>query len=147
MKKLVKSLTALALTAIVAVSCSKDEVNFDQSLLIGKWETTTDVSIGAKSGKFYCRFDQGGTGVTWFPADDITEAEGSPFTWTLSKNQLDEYFQQENLGAPALTLTIATTTRAGAQVYEGYTITELTASSLKYTDNVDKAKKWAFSKL
>jgi hypothetical protein len=97
---------------------------FDQSLLIGKWVST--VAPGTE----YYRYDIGGTGVTWDTSDNVTEAEGQPYTWTL-------------VNADLTLIHIMVT--GGNGVPKIYTVTELTSSTLKYKDNFNIA--YSYSKV
>jgi hypothetical protein len=121
MKRIALIFSAIALVALFSTSCTEEEVqpSFDQSLIIGKW----------KSGTLYERYDLNKSGATWDTADDVAEAEAQKFTWTITKDQLEQIHIIEN----------------GGVVPKVYTITDLTASSLKYEDAYGKTK--SFSKL
>ena len=108
MKKTLRYLTLLTLITLLAVSCSKLGTNFDQTLLTGKW----------KSGTLYYKYLAAGTGGTWDTADNVTEAEAQPFTWTLEGDNLTQIHILQ----------------IGGSVPKIYTVTELTATSLKYHD-------------
>jgi len=116
MKRLTLIILSFALTAIFSTSCTKDDTSpsFDESLIIGKW----------KSGTLFERYDSDKTGATWDTSDDVTEEEGQQFTWTITKDQLEQIHIIEN----------------GGSVPKVYTITELTASTLKYEDDYGVAK-------
>ena len=116
MKRLTLFLLSFAAIALLSISCTQDETlsNFDESLIIGKW----------KSGTLFERYDSDKTGVTWDTADDVTEEEGQKFTWTITVDQLEQIHIIEN----------------GGSVPKVYTITELTASSLKYKDDYGVTK-------
>jgi len=109
MKRLTYYFLAFVLVAITFHSCTPNETMFDQNLLIGKWV----------SGTVYYRYDTGGTGVTWDTADQVTEAEGQAYTWTLVNAELTH---------------IHIMTVGGSGVPKVYTVTELTATTLKYKD-------------
>ncbi|HUX96568.1 MAG TPA: hypothetical protein VMV47_12620 [Bacteroidales bacterium] len=110
----------LAIFSLCVVSCEPEtDVSFDQSLLIGKWKT----------GTLYYKYLADGTGGTWDTADDVTEAEAQAFTWTLVKAELTHIHVLE----------------IGGSVPKVYTVTELTATSLKYHD--DFGVKFSFSKV
>lgn len=110
MKKSLLYLTLITVITMFAVSCEpEEEVSFDQSLLIGKW----------KSGTLFYKYLADGTGGTWDTADDVTEAEAQSFTWTLVKSELTHVHIME----------------IGGSVPKVYTVTELTATSLKYHDD------------
>ena len=86
-----------------------EEESFDESLLIGKWQ----------SGTLFYKYLADGTGGTWDTSDDVTEAEAQAFTWTLVKSELTHIHVLE----------------IGGSVPKVYTVTELTATSLKYKDD------------
>jgi hypothetical protein len=110
MKKALLYLSLFTVISMFTVSCEPEaEVTFDQSLLIGKW----------KSGTLYYKYLADGTGGTWDTADDVTEAEAQAFTWTLVKEELTHVHIME----------------IGGSVPKVYTVTELTATSLKYHDD------------
>ncbi|MBE9469249.1 MAG: hypothetical protein IMY72_13140 [Bacteroidetes bacterium] len=116
MKRLILIFLSVALMAALSTSCTKEDIlpSFDESLIIGKW----------KSGTLFERYDADKTGATWNTADDVTEEEGQNFTWTIEIDQLEQIHIIEN----------------GGKVPKIYTITELTASSLKYEDDYGKSK-------
>lgn len=62
----------------------EDQV-YDTDLIIGLWQ----------SGSLFYRFNEDGTGTTWDSADDVTELEGSKFTWETSKSRFIHYHQME----------------------------------------------------
>jgi hypothetical protein len=103
----------------IAVSCEPIEESFDESLLVGKWQ----------SGTLYYKYLAGGTGSTWDTADDVSEAEAQAFSWTLVKSELTHIHVLE----------------IGGSVPKVYTVTELTSSSLKYED--DFGVKFSFTKV
>ena len=71
MKRFQKAILFSAL-CILFSSCV-DDVFFDSSLLIGKWES---------DGEYY-RYDADGTGVTWDTKEDVHEDEAQAFKWSL----------------------------------------------------------------
>jgi hypothetical protein len=99
----------LILLTILAVSCTKEDTTFDQTLLTGKW----------KSGTLFYKYLADGTGGTWDTSDNVTEAEAQAFTWTLVKDLLTQIHVLE----------------MGGSVPKVYTVTELTSTSLKYNDD------------
>ena len=108
MKKTIILLVAFFSVALLFNSCEKEEVSFDETLLIGKW----------KSGTVYEKYLAGGTGATWDTADNVTEAEAQNFTWTLVKDDLTQIHIME----------------LGGNVPKYYTVTELTSTTLRYED-------------
>ncbi|GAB7087095.1 hypothetical protein [Marinifilum fragile] len=123
MKRFALIFVSIAATVLSMTSCSSDDddvnPNFDESLIIGKW----------KSGTLYERYDLDYSGATWDTADDVTEAEAQNFTWTITKDQLEQIHIIEN----------------GGKVPKVYTITNLTATTLEYEDAYGKSK--SFSKI
>jgi hypothetical protein len=109
MKKTLYYFTVCMVVTLLAVSCTKEEATFDESLLPGKWQ----------SGTVFYKYLANGTGGTWDTADDVTEAEAQAFTWTLVKSELTHIHVLE----------------MGGSVPKIYTVTELTATSLKYHDS------------
>ena len=109
MKKTLFYLTMCIVVSILAVSCEPEEVFFDDSLLIGKWQ----------SGTLFYKYLNDGSGGTWDTADDVTEAEAQAFTWTLVSAELTHIHILE----------------IGGSVPKVYTVTELTSTSLKYHDD------------
>ena len=116
MKKFVGCM--IVLLTLVFSSCQKEPDTFDSSLLIGKWV----------SGTVHYKYLGNNTGTTWDTADDVTEAEGQPFTWTLVQSELTH-------------IHIIT---GGGSVPKVYTVTSLTAATLKYEDSL--GTKYSFTK-
>jgi hypothetical protein len=119
MKKALKYIALILAAAILAVSCEKEEPSFDRSLLIGKWVTGT---------LFYKYLDDG-TGGTWDTSDDVREEEAQEYTWTLVNAEL----RQNHIG------------ELGFIVPKVYTVTELSATTLKYRDEF--SDEWTFTKV
>jgi hypothetical protein len=120
MKKTLLYLSLATVFLMFTVSCEpEEEVSYDQTLLIGKW----------KSGTLYYKYMDDGTGGTWDTADDVTEAEAQAFTWTLVKADLTHVHIME----------------IGGSVPKVYTVTELTATTLKYHDDFDVS--YSFTKV
>ncbi|MEI6141103.1 MAG: hypothetical protein WCP85_17675 [Mariniphaga sp.] len=105
--------------SFLVVSCQPELTTFDQSLLTGKW----------KSGTLYYKYLANGSGGTWDTKDNVTEAEAQAFTWTLVKAELTHIHVLQ----------------MGGTVPKVYTVTELTATSLKYHD--DFGVNFAFTKV
>jgi hypothetical protein len=110
-KRLFRSLLVLVTVALTMVACMPEEDIFDEALLFGKWKT----------GSLFYRYDEDYSGVTWDTADDISEEEGQPFTWTLVKAELTQIHIME---------------MGGSAVPKVYIVTELTATTLKYKDDL-----------
>lgn len=119
MKRSLLVILSLVLVMFFTTSCEEEEEGgFDTSLIIGKW----------KSGTLFERYDLGSAGATWDTADDVTEEEAQPFTWTIEIDQLEQIHIIEN----------------GGKVPKVYTLVNLTATTLKYTDAYGESK--TFSK-
>ncbi len=121
MKKTFLYVLAVIAAALCLTSCQKEEPTFDEALLIGKWQQT-DTEI------FYT-YTSDYTGKTWDEADDVTEAEAQPFTWTLDHATLTQIHIME----------------MGSNVPKTYTVTQLTSSKLVYED--DFGKEFSFNKV
>jgi hypothetical protein len=102
-------LIATILFSTLFAACEPEEVSFDETLLYGKW----------KSGTVYYKYLADGTGGTWDTSDDVFEEEAQAFTWTLEFDNLTHLHIME----------------IGGIVPKYYTVTELTASTLKYKDD------------
>ena len=89
----------------------KKDGSFDVSLLYGKWHNGTE----------YYRFDSNGQGQTWDTGDDISEDEGSWFTWELSGSSFKIIHEGQ----------------MGQKIPKYYTLTTLTSTSLKFKDDFD----------
>lgn len=91
-------------------SCDKTTTTeFDQTLLIGKWQSET----------LFERYDSNGYGATWDTADDVSEEEAQTFTWTLSSDNLIQIHIMET----------------GGNIPKSYTVTTLTSYTLSYHDD------------
>ena len=118
----------LAVSAIIVSmsSCSPDpDVELDKTLLYGKWQETNSLNFEV--------YKADGTGYTWDEADDVTEAEAQPFTWTLEDGILTHIHIME----------------MGADIPKVYTVTKLTATELSYEDDFGKVHnlwKWEQAK-
>jgi hypothetical protein len=118
-KKTLLYLTAYMVIAFLVVSCEPTDESFDESLLIGKWQ----------SGTLHYKYLADGSGATWDTSDNVTEAEAQIFTWTLVKSEFTHIHVLE----------------MGGTVTNIYTVTELTATSLKYKD--DFGVSYSFTKV
>lgn len=105
--------------SLLATSCTPIEDSLDKDLLTGKWQ----------SGTLFYRYLASGNGTTWDTGDDVTEDEAQAFTWTLVETELTHIHIME----------------IGASVPKVYTVTELTATTLKYHD--DFGKSFSFNKV
>jgi hypothetical protein len=112
MKKFLVSLAAIVLVGFIIVSCEKDE-DFDESLLIGKWQYE----------RLFERYFANGTGYSWDEGQDVREEEAQHFDWTLEGSELTRYERMEI---------------SGLKITYRYTVTELTSSRLRYRDHFMK---------
>lgn len=111
-------ITPLVVLTFIIASCNPVETNFDQALLIGKWSRPyTDNNIPKIE---YYRYDSNGSGVSWVPAEDVTEAEGQGFTWVLDKTNLTQIYIMQV---------------SQTKITKIYTVTKLTATTLVYKDD------------
>ncbi len=117
MKKLVGCM--IILMSLIFSSCEEEQTSFQSSFLIGKWV----------SGTVYYKYLSNNSGTTWDTSDDVTEAEGQAFTWSLVESELTHIHIIET----------------GGTVPKVYTVTELTATSLKYKDSFGKT--FSFTKV
>ena len=122
MKKVLYLSVSLLFISVLFNSCSKED-EFDETLLYGKWKPVSGTSM-------YFRYDSNGTGVTWNPNDDVSESEGQKFRWKLSQSELEQRHNIEIIDADI--------------IIEVYTVTELTATSLKYKN---ESKTYSFTKI
>ncbi len=109
MKKILIALLMFSSIALVFNACTKEETSFDETLLIGKWV----------SGTVFYKYVSDYTGKTWDTADNVTEEEAQSYTWSLVQDQLTHIHILE----------------MGGTVPKVYTVTQLTATSLKYEDD------------
>ena len=121
MKRASYFLISVLLISALAQSCSKEK-EFDETLLIGEWQQTGE-------SPYHYRYDSNYTGVRWKPDDNVFEAEGEKFTWQLVKSEL------ERIHIRAID---------GGGVPEVFTVTELTATSLKYKN---ESRSYSFTKI
>ena len=111
------NLIVIVIMAFGFFACEPVEDMFDETLLIGKWQSVNDSKT-----EFY-RYDINGGGATWDTADDVTEAEGQVFTWKLVNADLTHIHIME-IG--------------GSGVPKNYTVTVLSATNLIYNDEFNK---------
>ena len=108
------SLAIIVVTAIIVSmsSCAPDtDIEFEKTLLHGKWQETNTRNFEV--------YNADGTGYTWDEADDVTEDEAQPFTWTLEGDTLTHIHIME----------------MSANIPKIYTVTKLTATELAYEDD------------
>ena len=122
MKKTFLYMLAVVAAALCFTSCQQEEPNFDESLLIGKWnQVNTQV---------YFIYASDYTGKTWDEAEDVSEAEANTFRWTLDRATLTQ---------------IHIIPVVGGEAPEVYTVTQLTSSKLTYED--DFGHEYSFNKV
>ncbi|MCR4966102.1 MAG: hypothetical protein K6A41_10675 [Bacteroidales bacterium] len=114
-KKNIFGIWIFALLATFILGCEDpggggtNRPKFDESLLIGYWQ----------SGTLHEYYKEDGTGYTWDTEDDVMEEEAQPYTWTLSGSTLTQNHQME----------------MGGVVPKSYIVTTLNATTLEYHDN------------
>ena len=119
MKRVLYYFVAILLVSALFHSCGGGDDPFDESLLIGKW----------RSGTEYWVYERGYTGYTWDEKDE-TEEEAKVdhrFTWQLDKTELQQYHKY-----------------VGGDLPKFYTVTELTATTLKYKN---ASRSYSFTKV
>jgi len=119
MKKTLYYFSLFIAVSLLATSCTPIEDSLDKDLLIGEWQ----------SGTLFYSYLASGNGTTWDTGDDVSEEEAQAFTWTLVATELTHIHVLE----------------VGGSVPKVYTVTELTATTLKYND--DFGKIFSFSKV
>lgn len=124
MKRFLKIGVAIV-AAMLVFSCTPTQNSFDKEFLYGKWVE--------KSGTLHYRYDADFTGVTWDTADDVTEAEGKRFEWTLVSSELTHIY---------ITEIDASGTKAA--VPKVYKVTTLTEDLLVYEDDYSE---YSFTKV
>ena len=105
--------------SFLAVSCEPVEESFDESLVPGKWQ----------SGTLFYKYLSDGSGGTWDTGDNVLESEAQAFTWTLVNSEFTHIHVLQ----------------IGGSVPKIYTVTELTATILKYHD--DFGVNFSFTKI
>ena len=116
------SLAIIAVTAIIVSmsSCAPDtDIEFEKTLLHGKWQEINIVDNIIDTTLNFEVYNADGTGYTWDEADDVTENEAQPFTWTLEGDALTHIHIME----------------MSANIPKIYTVTKLTATELAYEDD------------
>lgn len=107
--KFVKAVSGMIFISCILVSCRDGSNYFSEDLLLGKWV----------EGSEYYRYDSDHTGVTWDVSDDVSEEEALPYSWSLEGDRLTHLHRMNE----------------GQIVPKTYTITKLSATSLKYNDS------------
>lgn len=121
MKRILNYFLAFSALVLMMTSCVPEEDMFESTLLIGKW--SRDYVDGTVTKTEFYRYDTNGSGVTWVPAEDVSESEGQGFTWTLVSASLTHIHIMET---------------GGAGIPKIYEVTELTATTLTYRDDFNK---------
>ncbi|SDB92744.1 hypothetical protein SAMN05216323_101012 [Williamwhitmania taraxaci] len=137
MKKFLVCLLACVSLLFMFNSCQKDEqITFDETVLVGKWQSRIVKGKAYTTENYKYLGDHKGT--TWDTADDVTEAEGQPYTWSMDGDELTLIHQ--------ITVRKSMGRVFRKNIPKVYRLTELTSSSLKYTDDVDGSK-YAYTKI
>lgn len=112
MKKLLFLTACLASFVIISFSSCELPASFNEDFLIGKWERPSN------NGLECYRYDANYNGVTWDTGEDVSEAEGQPFTWSVE----------------SATMTHIHIMKMGGKIPKTYTLLTLNDSTLSYRD-------------
>ena len=124
MKKLLVFIV-IVLVSIFFHSCDREK-GYDESLLWGKWHCSEGcyrLSTNQEAMYEYWRYFSSNKGYTWVEDEDVNEDEAQPFDWRIVKSELRQIHTME----------------MGGVVPRNYTITELTATRLRYTDDFGRS--------
>lgn len=110
MKKYLSIIIGCLLMGFVSSCNPTENTDVDSNQIYGKW----------CDGTVYERYDSDGNGVTWDTADDVTEQEAQPFSWTLNGTRLLQEHQLVEMGAV---------------LPKVYTVTKLDAYNFSYVDD------------
>ena len=113
MKKLLFLTACLASFVIISFSSCELPASFNEDFLIGKWERPSN------NGLECYRYDANYNGVTWDTGEDVSEAEGQPFTWSVE----------------SATMTHIHIMEMGGKIPKTYTLLTLNDSTLSYKDD------------
>ena len=113
MKKLVFLTACLASFVTISFSSCELPASFNEDFLIGKWERPS-----SNNGLECYRYDANYNGVTWDTGEDVSEAEGQPFTWSVE----------------SATMTHIHIMEMGGKIPKTYTLLTLYDSTLSYRD-------------
>lgn len=113
MKKLVFLTACLASFVIISFSSCELPASFNEDFLIGKWERPS-----SNNGLECYRYDANYNGVTWDTGEDVSEAEGQPFTWSVENSTMTHIHIME----------------IGGKIPKTYTLLTLNDSILSYRD-------------
>ncbi|HPX07102.1 MAG TPA: hypothetical protein PLC17_14280 [Tenuifilaceae bacterium] len=131
MKRIVFFLVACVSAAVLMTSCEKEDEFFDEAFLIGEWKGIEVFSgdVNNPNHVVHYKYFSDYTGYTWDVTDDMVEEDALPFRWTLVKSELSQFHIMVS----------------GPEIAKYYTVTELTASTLKYKD--DFGVSYSFTKV
>ena len=118
MKKLLFLTACLASFVIISFSSCELPASFNEDFLIGKWERPS-----SKNGLECYRYNADYTGATWDTGDDVSEAEGQPFTWSVE----------------SATMTHIHIMEMGGKIPKTYTLLTLNDSTLSYRDEYESS--------
>ncbi|MCB8964677.1 MAG: hypothetical protein H6536_06540 [Bacteroidales bacterium] len=121
MKRIFIYMIACLSIALMFTSCEKDEESFDETLLYGEWISMEYDSEEQKNHEVHYEYLSSKTGKTWDITEDVQYENASTFEWTLVKSDLTHIHIMEG---------------GGQGIPKSYTVTELTATTLKYEDRV-----------
>lgn len=113
MKKLVFLTACLASFVIISFSSCELPASFNEDFLIGKWERPS-----SNNGLECYRYDANYNGVTWDTGEDVSEAKGQHFTWSVENSTMTHIHIME----------------MGGKIPKTYTLLTLNDSILSYRD-------------
>lgn len=119
MKKLVVIAASLASIVLILFSSCETPVTFDETLLIGKWTRPSTLSDGQDCYRYNADY----TGATWDTGEDVSEAEGQPFTWSVESATMTHIHIMEE----------------GGKIPKTYTLLTLNDSTLSYRDEYESS--------
>ena len=115
MKKLVVIAASLASIVLILFSSCETPVTFDETLLNGKWTRPSTLTDGQDCYRYNADY----TGATWDTGEDVSEAEGQLFTWSVE----------------SATMTHIHIMKMGGKIPKTYTLLTLNDSTLSYKDD------------
>lgn len=106
MKKLVFLTACLASFVIISFSSCELPASFNEDFLIGKW--TRPSTLENNDGQDCYRYNADYTGAAWDTGEDVSEAEGQPFTWSVENSTMTHIHIMEMVGKIPKTYTLLT---------------------------------------
>ena len=84
------------IAAFAMTSCSKDDSESNQELIVGRWKSV--------SANYYEVYNSDGTGKMWNEDDDVYEDEADTFTWQLEDSDKSKFTQIINFHSGSASL-------------------------------------------